>query len=159
MTPPFDFRDAIERRLSGSVPGDYGLDLDQFVGMKMTPDVLTQVARTAEAHIRRVDPDLGVIFVLTEMDTVARNINVRAWDPMYLHHCDRCRFLGRFVDETPPQREEFDLYVCDKQLTGRTFIARWGDDGPSYISGRMQGLAPPLDEAMRRFDVMGMCRP
>jgi len=158
-----DLRSALEARIhivdAGSFGPDVGATLDELVHMQWTPSVRARVVATVEANVRRERPDVGTLFVLAEMDPATRNVSVNAWDPRYQHGCDRCRFLGRFVDTSPPQAEEFDLYVCDKQLTGRTFIARYGVDQPQYASGRMPGMMPALDEAQRRFYAMDMDRP
>lgn len=45
--------------------------------------------------------------------------------PQHLHDCDKCTFLGA--------NGEFDLYTCTKQGY-RTFIARFGSQGPEYAS-------------------------
>lgn len=42
------------------------------------------------------------------------------------HDCDNCVFLGNAL--------EADLYVCVGSMN-TTVIARYGDDGPDYISG------------------------
>ena len=49
--------------------------------------------------------------------------------PSYQHDCDCCRFLGVYKGH--------DLYHCEDQ---DTFIARYSDDGPDYISTRRQFL-------------------
>lgn len=48
------------------------------------------------------------------------------YGPRYTHDCDSCTCLGQLGNH--------DLYYCDQ--SGRpTVIARWGDDGPQYVSG------------------------
>jgi len=44
--------------------------------------------------------------------------------PKFIHDCDNCIFLGIY--------EEYDLYYCDNEPT---IIARYGDNGPDYMSG------------------------
>lgn len=51
-----------------------------------------------------------------------------ATSPRHKHDCERCVFLGSY--------ENFDLYVCP--ASGErisTVVARYGDDGPDYVSG------------------------
>lgn len=91
--------------------------------------------------------------VLVDGPLLNRDVNVALSVPQFKHDCDECRFLGRFADDRSPQPKEYDLYVCDKQLMGRTFVARFADDGPAYISGPYPGMSRATDEAMRRFDV------
>ena len=47
-------------------------------------------------------------------------------DMRYKHDCRACYSLGQY--------EEYDLYFCD-QISIPTVIARYGDDGPDYVSG------------------------
>ena len=47
--------------------------------------------------------------------------------PLYEHDCKDCIFLGTF--------ENADLYFCTQGNTIKTIIARFGNEGPSYISG------------------------
>lgn len=52
-----------------------------------------------------------------------------AQQPMWDHDCDDCKFIGTVLDQ--------DLYVCsqgDAQIM--TIVARYGNDGPAYTSGR-----------------------
>lgn len=44
--------------------------------------------------------------------------------PLFTHDCNNCEFLGTF--------ENHDLYFCDIE---QTVIARYGNDGPDYMSG------------------------
>lgn len=55
--------------------------------------------------------------------------------PMFRHTCPRCVYLGRHV--------EYDLYYC-RQSNGKgvilpVILARYGDAGGDYISGRPSG--------------------
>ncbi len=60
----------------------------------------------------------------------------------YQHDCDKCTPLGEY--------EEYDLYHCE-QGGLPTVVARYGDDGPDYISGAaFIGVNPALREAGRR---------
>lgn len=56
-------------------------------------------------------------------------------DPAYTHDCEECRFLGRH--QARPKTQLYDLYVCQK--AGGTVVARYGDDGPDYVSGLVAG--------------------
>jgi hypothetical protein len=47
--------------------------------------------------------------------------------PLFTHDSACCTFLGN--------DEEHDFYFCNKQVGGETVIARYGNDGPDYISG------------------------
>jgi hypothetical protein len=67
--------------------------------------------------------------------------------PRYTHDCDTCLYLGNF--------EGADLYVCDNEQT--TYIARYANGGPDYVSTRLDILQltgymawPPILEARRR---------
>jgi hypothetical protein len=49
---------------------------------------------------------------------------------LFKHDCDQCTFLGHFVNS--------DVYTCSKGNVLvrdiRTFIARYGNEGPEYTS-------------------------
>jgi len=45
--------------------------------------------------------------------------------PRFKHDCDTCIFLGRF--------KRYDLYIHIEEP--KTVIARYGSDGPEYVSG------------------------
>lgn len=47
--------------------------------------------------------------------------------PKFTHDCDRCIFLG--------QDAEHDFYFCPSPSEMHTVIARYGNDGPEYLSG------------------------
>ncbi len=68
--------------------------------------------------------------------------------PQFTHDCDRCTFLGRYENEGHGQSH--DLYWCNQGGTRDTVIARWGNDGPQYISGLpFVGQVPAITEAHR----------
>lgn len=48
----------------------------------------------------------------------------------FQHDCDKCKPLGTMG--------RFDLYYCN-QVGMSTVIARFGDDGPEYMSGMNSG--------------------
>lgn len=80
-----------------------------------------------------------------DCNTVANEAN-----PLFVHDCDRCTFLGSFNNH--------DLYVH----TGGwpTVIARWSSDGPDYYSGLMfADTRPELGEAKRRAESLGLLKP
>lgn len=67
--------------------------------------------------------------------------------PQFQHDCKACIFLGRFVS---PDGVEHDLYSCPKARPLPTLIARYGSEGPSYISGRaFIGIVTAITEAAR----------
>jgi len=47
--------------------------------------------------------------------------------PLYQHHCEVCVFLGHY--------RAHDLYFCPQYELRPTILARYGNDGPEYISG------------------------
>lgn len=47
--------------------------------------------------------------------------------PTFVHDCERCTFLGH--------ERRHDLYFCTQGGIAKTIIARYGDDGPEYMSG------------------------
>ena len=53
--------------------------------------------------------------------------------PQFTHDCDRCVFHGR----GNYQKDEIDWYTCQNEGRTRTLIARYGNDGPRYISGEI----------------------
>lgn len=62
-------------------------------------------------------------------------------EPRFQHDCDACRFLGTYFDH--------DVYVCMNYSTDRahgSVIARYGDDGPDYLSTQTSVLARLLRE-------------
>lgn len=69
--------------------------------------------------------------------------------PRYEHEDVCCTYLGQF--------EEFDLYVCGTANGTGTYLARDGDDGSDYHSGKaFVGLFPPITEAHRLAAVQGI---
>ena len=54
-------------------------------------------------------------------------MSIEPLTPAFEHDCDECVFLGRY--------EDHDLYLCP-QGGMPTVVARWGNDGPEYTSGR-----------------------
>jgi hypothetical protein len=57
----------------------------------------------------------------------------------FRHDCNNCIYLGQYKDLENPQSNEYtiyDLYACTPDgIKVKTVIARYGDDGPDYISG------------------------
>jgi hypothetical protein len=67
--------------------------------------------------------------------------------PIFQHDCETCTFLGSFQGS--------DLYCHESDLP--TIIARYGDDGPEYISGfSFAARDPRLAEAKRRAVEQGL---
>ena len=59
--------------------------------------------------------------------------------PDWKHDCARCKFLGQTIGGN----KAVDLYYCDSmggKLT--TLIARYGNDGPDYLSAHPQYVQP-----------------
>lgn len=71
--------------------------------------------------------------------------------PRYVHNCDACRFLGRWLglpNDTDTSEVVFDLYICRSSV-----LARYGDKGHQYQSAPRSLIAahtPPLAEAYAR---------
>lgn len=75
-------------------------------------------------------------------------------DPLYEHDCDNCKFLGRYRQNS--QGAPYDLYFCP--TADSTVIARYGDDGPDYVSGMIAaraGAHPALVRALELAKVNG----
>lgn len=73
--------------------------------------------------------------------------------PQYTHDCEKCVFLGRF--------EDMDLYYADHGGLPDTVIARWGNDGPAYTSGKALAVPtghPALYEAKKRAIAKGLMK-
>lgn len=64
-------------------------------------------------------------------------------NPLYLHDCDKCIFLGSYQD--------YDLYFC-KPAIGPTVIARYQGSEVSLQLGERAAVQQdhPLAEALRR---------
>ena len=68
--------------------------------------------------------------------------------PLYQHDCKECIFLGNYACTG----SKYDLYVHPYGSTA--IIARWGDDGPDYMSGWVFAkVQPALAEAKRRTEI------
>lgn len=69
--------------------------------------------------------------------------------PLFRHDCDKCTFLGRHAGH--------DLYFCPQGGLVPTVIARFGDDGPDYVSGLpLADAIPEIAEAKRRAKEKGL---
>lgn len=66
----------------------------------------------------------------------------------YTHDCTSCTPLGEF--------NEFDLYHCGQGGHRPTVIARYGNDGPEYLSGMDSVHTPSLVEAQKRAVEKGL---
>jgi len=59
--------------------------------------------------------------------------------PTFKHDCEQCRFLGTLRIPNPINLKDstWDLYACYSTHSGNlnTVLARFGNDGPDYISG------------------------
>ena len=49
--------------------------------------------------------------------------------PRFVHDCENCRLIGQYEH---PNFGTVDLYVCDNDLWGQTWIWRHGNDGWEY---------------------------
>ena len=50
-------------------------------------------------------------------------------EPRFRHDCEDCVFIGHY--------EGHDIYRCPQEgLPWPTIVARYGDDGPEYTSGK-----------------------
>lgn len=54
--------------------------------------------------------------------------------PVFAHDCDECVYLGHY--------EGHDLYLCPKEVSGCTVIARWSGEPSHYASGMPFGEMP-----------------
>jgi len=68
--------------------------------------------------------------------------------PKFEHDCERCEFLASisFPKLEGPGPTEFDLYHCATGSPGGSLIARTGNEGSEYHTGRPSDLsrwAPP----------------
>lgn len=50
--------------------------------------------------------------------------------PKWKHDCTKCKFLGQTIGGM----KLVDLYVCESHYFLPTLVARYGDDGPEYLS-------------------------
>lgn len=77
---------------------------------------------------------------------------------LWAHDCDGCIPLGPFEDE----HAKYDLYFCGGEAVRHdTVIARFGSDGPEYMSGMevaKHGTLLPLAEARHRAGILGLLR-
>ena len=64
--------------------------------------------------------------------------------PIYQHDCKRCTYLGSCEYEG----RSYDLYSCDQWGLEETVVARFGDDGPDYMSGMAIAEQCPPDHPL-----------
>jgi hypothetical protein len=55
----------------------------------------------------------------------------------YQHNCDNCRALGTFEHEEARGEGDVGIRTYDLYTCGDSVIARFGDDGPEYVSSLM----------------------
>lgn len=66
----------------------------------------------------------------------------------WTHDCDQCVYLGPFG--------AYDLYACIDGWDIAGHVARYGTDGPDYISASiLTGLSPELQEVRLRALAVG----
>lgn len=80
--------------------------------------------------------------------------------PHHIHDCDKCEFLGTVPCEGAVDGVA-DLYVCDEQPTGPTYIARKGVEGeytscPEFLLYTSNN--PLLKEAYKRAQALPVQR-
>lgn len=77
--------------------------------------------------------------------------------PMFEHDCESCIFLGGGSVNGSPE-VWYDYYYCERG--GRpTVIARYGNDGPDYLSGIYRIIIEPaLAEAYHRAVKAGLIK-
>lgn len=78
---------------------------------------------------RTRDPDL---FEFLEED----NFKFRQSKPKFKHDCDKCKFLGHFLDH--------DVYICNEMRT--SIIARFGDDPEENASTELKVLKQQITD-------------
>jgi len=66
----------------------------------------------------------------------------------FSHDCKACTPLGQF--------EEYDLYHCMQGGSMPTVLARYGNEGPEYVSGLFSVSEGPLFEAQNRARARGL---
>lgn len=67
----------------------------------------------------------------------------------YEHDCNNCVPLG--------QHKECDLYFCKQGGSADTIVARFGSEGPDYMSGMIpKGLSEPLDKGRKLAESKGL---
>lgn len=76
-------------------------------------------------------------------------------EPQYEHDCEKCVYLSDYGD--------YDLYWCPQDPVGETVLARFGNEGPDYVSCppsliRHEMADHPLPVAVRRAMEMGLIR-
>lgn len=80
--------------------------------------------------------------------------------PRFTHDCSTCVYLGRIQSEPgahASEREGYDLYFHKEGHV--TVIARFGSEGPDYVSGLpLADKVPALAEAKRRAIQRGLLR-
>lgn len=74
--------------------------------------------------------------------------------PQFTHDCDRDVYLGRYECRL---YGACDLYYADHGGMTDTVIARFGNDGPDYVSGLpLVRAVPCLTEAYKRAVAQGI---
>lgn len=132
-------RERLMRMAEAEIRRDLAGQLQPFVRLKNDWRARQGILRVVLTVVDRYLPTNIVRCVfIDEAESDSPSIHVSC--PRYTHDCDLCRFLGTFG--------EFDLYACAK-AGYRTFIARFGDEGPAYTSGPGP-FTDELREAMRR---------
>ena len=69
--------------------------------------------------------------------------------PVFEHDCESCRFLGHGrASILGDHKNGLDFYVCESGSSDRSMIARYGDRGDQYLSGKLFECATltPLDK-------------
>lgn len=126
-------------------------------GAHLTPRKRLAIDADVRALVDRALPEGVPRYLMRFSEDAGRVVAYRFFIPLYLHDCDACTYLGRHEQDGG----KFDLYTCTVHtITPRTVVARYGDEGPDYISmpaGPLRGMVDvslyaPLKEALRRWD-------
>lgn len=68
--------------------------------------------------------------------------------PLYQHDCTDCQYLGRYLKPMESIHDDpdavYDLYYCPKTSGSGSVLARYGNDGPDYLSMDVRVLVSAL---------------
>jgi hypothetical protein len=84
----------------------------------------------------------------TEIASSMTPVSTDAVAHHFQHDCKNCKPLGHY--------NEHDLYFCTQGGLVPTVLARYGSEGPEYLSGlTLASAVPELGEAARRAVAAG----
>jgi hypothetical protein len=90
-----------------------------------------QITEHMDAGVRKLKEDAEARVVALKALAISAD-----YSPRFRHNCDACIFIGR-LDMAEGRH---DLYFCKIRIP--TVIARFGDNGPDYMSGLPAGEFP-----------------